>query len=71
MTYRERLEQLLLDSIQKSESYISAGRMVSMPAKDSHQEEAFLEWESAENAYTDFLDFIKMNQIRPGDKMPA
>jgi hypothetical protein len=74
MTYRERLEQLLLDSIQKSESYISAGKIMSGVTNSSEElndEKAYRDWESAEDAYTDFLDFIKMNQIRPGDFMPG
>jgi len=74
MTYRERLEQLLLDSIQKSESCISAGRIMSgvgPSSEETFQEKAYREWESAEDAYTDFLDFIKMNQIHPGDTMPG
>jgi hypothetical protein len=70
MTYKERLEQLLLDSVQKSEKYIAPDRLgIDALPLGSDQDPAYLEWESAENAYTDFLDFIKMNQINPGDAM--
>jgi hypothetical protein len=74
MTYRERLEQLLLDSIQKSEHYISAGNVPPEMAASSqtvNPDNDYNDWECAEDDYIAFLDFIKMNQIRPGDTMPG
>jgi len=76
MTYKEHLNHLLDDAIQKSEKYFDIGvegQNTSIPLAGSHAEilqKAKEECEAAKNAYYTFLSFLDTNKIRRDDQMP-
>jgi hypothetical protein len=67
MTYKARLDQLLLMSVQKSNAFIDIvireGQSTSLEYQKAKDD-----WEAAENEYVSFLKLIETGSISLGDK---
>ena len=76
MTYREYLQELLNEAIQKSELYFEVGddtndRVAPLDGVHSAKlKQAHDEWKAAGLAYTSFMEYIERNNIRADDLMP-
>jgi hypothetical protein len=66
MTYKTRLDQLLLISIQKSNVFIDIVSREGQSNSD-HYKKAKEEWETAEKEYVTFLKLMEFGQISPND----
>jgi len=66
MTYKARLDQLLLLSVQKSNAFIDVVRLEGQ-SDSTHYQKAKEEWEAAEKAYVSFLKLMEFGQISPND----
>jgi hypothetical protein len=68
MTYKEHLEQLLSDSVAKSNRLIDIVRKEGMLETASFKK-AQTEWEMSEKTYLSFLELVKAHQLNPDEKM--
>lgn len=68
MTYKARLDQLLLISVQKSNAFIDIVRIEGQNNTPQYTH-ARIEWEAAEREYVSMLKFMESAKVSPNDSI--